>query len=234
VVEVIINLGSPHLVVDLEHPERSEVFRESWIAGIQRRFLVIEAVREDNLVGIRFKPGGAYPFFRMSMEALSNDVVELDLLDRAFFAELRERLLGAPSRDERVRIVEDMLLSRLDWRRADDRRVRGVMDALDRGGSSISIASACSAVGCSQKHVIQLFRERVGMAPKLLSRVLRFDAVIRGVQGQPRIRWTDVAPRFGYFDQAHLIADFQEFAGASPTGYWEARSDDGAHILLTR
>jgi AraC-like DNA-binding protein len=82
--------------------------------------------------------------------------------------------------------------------------------------------------------VIQLFRDRVGMTPKLLSRVLRFDAVIRGLQGEPRVRWADVATRFGYFDQAHLIADFKEFTGVSPTAYWQARSENGAHIVLDR
>lgn len=232
VVEVIINLGSPHRVLDLDHPAGTRIYRESWIAGIQRSFLAIEALRENHLVGIRFHPGGAYPFFRLAQAELTDQVIDLDLLDRPFFAELRERLLEAPSRPARVAIVEEALLRRLDPARAVERRVQGLLGALARGGSSMSIAAACREVGVSQKHIIELFHQRVGMPPKLLSRVLRFDAVIRAAQGPARPRWADVAASLGYFDQSHLIADFRAFAGDTPTGYWRARSADGAHILL--
>jgi len=72
------------------------------------------------------------------------------------------------------------------------------------------------------------------MTPKVLARVLRFDAVIRGLRAATNVRWADVAARHGYFDQAHLIADFRAFAGVTPQAYLRARSEDGAHIIVER
>src|SRR5262245_42480231 len=63
VVEVIMNLGSPHRVIDETAPHRVTTYRDSWVAGIQRGAILISPVRESNLVGIRFKPGGASGLF---------------------------------------------------------------------------------------------------------------------------------------------------------------------------
>jgi AraC-like DNA-binding protein len=234
VVEVIINLGSPHRVVEEGAPWKATTFREAWVAGIQREAIIIEPTRESDLVGIRFKPGGAFALFGFPMAELCDRVVELDLIDRPFFAELRERLLEEAADEAKARLIEAALLARMRPEGGGDGKVGLAVQALLRGSDGLSMAGLCGQLGVSQKHLIHLFHQRVGMTPKLLARVLRFDAVIRGLAGAKVVRWAEVAQRYGYFDQAHLIADFRAFAGTTPRGYWQARSEDGAHIVLER
>lgn len=61
-----------------------------------------------------------------------------------------------------------------------------------------------------------------GLAPKLLMRVLRFRRAFRLLDRSAAGGWGRVAVSAGYFDQAHLIREFREFAGAAPSVFWES------------
>jgi AraC-like DNA-binding protein len=75
-------------------------------------------------------------------------------------------------------------------------------------------------VGWSHKHLIAKFRLQVGLRPKTAARLLRFDGVWRRLdQAGGRLDWGQVAREVGYADQAHLIRDFHQFTGTTPTAF---------------
>jgi transcriptional regulator GlxA family with amidase domain len=77
----------------------------------------------------------------------------------------------------------------------------------------------------SQRRFIQRFAAEVGMTPKLYCRVRRFQRVRALVRNVPAPDWARVAVEWGYFDQSHLIHDFQAFSGLSPVEYCRRRSE---------
>jgi AraC-like DNA-binding protein len=231
VVEVIVNLGAPHRVVDPDDPNRHTRYHHSWIAGMQRSFLVIAAEQDTDLVGIRFRPGGAHALLRRPMSIFTDAVVELEQVDRELADELRERLLAAPWGDARVEVVEALLLRRLDLAGRDPRTEAWVR-LLAAAPADATVGGFAAALGVSQKHLIHLCKREIGVAPKVLARVLRFHAVIEALQHIGAPRWADLAHGFGYSDQAHLIAEFRNFAGDTPSGYWRSRSPDPNHLIL--
>ena len=82
------------------------------------------------------------------------------------------------------------------------------------------------------KRFIRHFEKVVGITPKRFARVRRFGRVLESVElGRP-VRWSAVAASCGYFDQAHLIHDFQEFAGMNPTLYRPRAQGDRNHALI--
>jgi AraC-like DNA-binding protein len=78
----------------------------------------------------------------------------------------------------------------------------------------------------------------VGLTPKQFARVRRFRTVLRRTrressqQPHQRVNWALLAADCGYYDQAHLIKDFQAFAGVCPNAYLRARSEHSPSILL--
>lgn len=106
VIELIINLGGPHNVLERDDYSRRTVYRDCWLAGIQSRHLVIESLYDTDLIGIRFKPGGAYAFFGMPLSEVTDQVVEFDLIDRALCDELRGRVLQAKDDAARIECIE--------------------------------------------------------------------------------------------------------------------------------
>lgn len=232
VIELIINLGPYQKVVDERDPARFRLYKEAWVAGMQEGFLLIEALDESDLIGVRFKPGQAAPFLRFPPEELTNHVIECEDLLGGFVRELRERLLTAVTVRERISILEHMLLRRLDPDWAPDPVVALALHALDRSESPPSVASLSRQAGLSHKQLITRFRREVGLTPKLLAQIARFQSVIRAVRGLGAAHWADVAQQCGYYDQAHLIREFRRFSGTTPGQYLKHRDEDENHILI--
>jgi AraC-like DNA-binding protein len=86
----------------------------------------------------------------------------------------------------------------------------------------ISLDDAISESGLSVRHFRRLCLERAGVSPKYLSRILRFRkavqriATMRARRSLAQPSWADFAVACGYYDQAHFIREFQEFAGCTP------------------
>lgn len=70
-----------------------------------------------------------------------------------------------------------------------------------------------------------MFASEVGLTPKLYCRIRRFQQAREAVRNLGATDWTTVALDCGYFDQSHIIRDFQEFSGLSPTAYVKQASD---------
>jgi methylphosphotriester-DNA--protein-cysteine methyltransferase len=68
-----------------------------------------------------------------------------------------------------------------------------------------------------------MYRRQLGLPPKVLARVIRFNRLLRRLDEEGDVRWADLAVDCGYYDQAHLHRDFRQFAGATPAGFLAAR-----------
>jgi transcriptional regulator GlxA family with amidase domain len=100
----------------------------------------------------------------------------------------------------------------------------------DPGLFSSSILAA--KVDISQRRFIQIFRDEVGLTPKLFCRVQRFQEVLKIVEKGGVVDWLDIALLCGYFDQAHFNHDFRAFSGITPTEYLELRTEHHSHVQI--
>jgi methylphosphotriester-DNA--protein-cysteine methyltransferase len=100
-----------------------------------------------------------------------------------------------------------------------------------RSVRDLRIADLIDRMGIGQGRFVELFRGEVGLTPKLYQRVTRFQQVLAFIEDHGDIVWSDAASLHGYFDQAHLIHDFNTFAGVSPTVYLRRRSSRN-HVAL--
>ncbi|TIU04954.1 MAG: helix-turn-helix transcriptional regulator, partial [Mesorhizobium sp.] len=70
--------------------------------------------------------------------------------------------------------------------------------------------------GWSRKHLAGKFSNAIGVGPKTLSRIVRFNRAL-GLSRQDQSDWADIAADCGYADQAHLVREFRDLAGETPT-----------------
>ena len=78
VIELILNFGNKQKTLKENTLKTDKYFNNYWVAGIQSKPLFIQSLTDTNLVGIRFLPGGAYPFFKFPISKLSDMVIEAD------------------------------------------------------------------------------------------------------------------------------------------------------------
>jgi len=197
------------------------------VAGTRTRSYLIDPRQRTSLVGVHFRPGGAFPFLGISPSEVVDTHVKLDDLWGCDGRNLLEQLLEARSPSERFRLLEAALLGRLRRARPGHRAVRAAMDTFRNGGNDVRVADLATLVGLSRRRFIEVFETEVGVTPKLYARLQRFHRVKYGIAtlGGPS-SWAALALDCGYFDQSHMIRDFVEFSGMSPTGYLQSRASE--------
>ena len=90
---------------------------------------------------------------------------------------------------------------------------------LEETHGGIDVAGLARELGFSRRHLAQLFQREAGLSPKALARVLRFSHTLDCVRGAATPRWDRVALDCGYYDQSHMIRDFQAFSGHAPRDF---------------
>jgi transcriptional regulator GlxA family with amidase domain len=171
-------------------------------------------------MGVHFRPGGAFPFLGVSPAELSDRHLNLEALWGKFAVELRERLCEARTAAERFSIMEKTLYTHLSRPLEHHYVVSAALDAFEKTGARLMVREMAKQIGISQRCLIQVFANEVGITPKLFSRIQRFQrAVAVTNQSSAAPDWAQLAATCGYFDQAHLIDDFVAFSGFTPTAY---------------
>jgi AraC-like DNA-binding protein len=177
------------------------------------------------MVGIRFRPGGAYPFFRFPISELSEAVTELDLIWGGLLSEIRDQLLELTTPEQRLLTLESFLLRQAKRSLEPDRAISYAVSRLQQSPQFLAIRDLANMIGITQKHLISQFERIVGLRPKSFARVCKFQQVVNLIEQQKEIDWVRLANDCGYYDQAHFIKEFQAFSGLNPSSYVHQRGD---------
>jgi AraC-like DNA-binding protein len=213
---LMLNLGTPWQVAD---PGSLPQRRDSFVAGMHAApSLVHSGDATWSCIECRLTPLGAHRLLGLSMHELANRTVELEeLIPRS--RELTVRLRSARSWVERLDLVEAFLVHRLADSPAPSPEIEWSWDRLRRTGGRASISGLATQLGWSHRRLIARFREQIGLAPKTVARVMRFDRAVTELRRSTRRGLVGIAYECGYFDQAHLNRDFRQLAGTTPTAF---------------
>ena len=212
-VPVILNLGPPWEVDD-----RS---LESFTAGLGTAPSTVRCASTWACLELRLTPHGAHRLFGAPMSELTNHAVDLEhLVPEA--RNLQERLWDARGWTERFDLVDAFLLRLLAGSRPPDPGIEWSWRHLYETQGQASIGEMSTELGWSHRRLIARFREQIGLAPKALARVIRFDRAVTALRDSKPRGLADIAYDCGYADQAHLTREFRELAGISPKRFRDA------------
>jgi AraC-like DNA-binding protein len=228
-VELVINLRADEFrIYNTAQPQRHRRFSGAMVSGAYAAPFVTDTLQHASIIGVHFKPGGAFPFFRLPIDELADQHVDLrelwpgSSMSAIDVAELRERLCVAATASEQFALLEAALAARLVRARAQHPAVAVALAALPATATEagVSVREVARRIGLSQRRLIERFSAEVGMTPKLFARVRRFQRVIallRDAAASPD--WARLALTCNYYDQSHLIRDFRAFGGVTPGEY---------------
>jgi AraC-like DNA-binding protein len=108
-------------------------------------------------------------------------------------------------------------------------RAHGLASVQIRHHGTLSVRELARQGGISERQLEREFNDIVGLAPKIFSRILRFQRVFQAFE--QNAKWVDVALECGYYDQPHLIADFRQFAATTPTTFDLGQFELSRHFL---
>jgi AraC-like DNA-binding protein len=230
--EMVFNLQEDELrIYSPTEPQECHRFGGALVSGPYSRSFMSDVAEERAILGVHFRPGGAFAILGMPAGEFRDAHVDLSDIWGSSASTLHERLCTVSKPSDKFSLLEQVLLQRLTIHPNGHGAVRVALDELLRTHGQVKTRDIASAVGLSQRHFIDLFAREVGLTPKLFGRVRRFlHTVDRSHNGAD---WAQLAIENMYFDQAHLIRDFVAFASVSPAEYRRRQEEltrAGVHI----
>ncbi len=172
-------------------------------------------------LGIRFRPGGLFPFINTPLQLITNARVGIDSVVPALGSRLREQLLAAPSWPQRLRVLEFSLLKYVGRSSPLPAPLGPVVQHILTMKGTTPVERLSVQANLSRRQLERLFNQYVGISPKLLSRIIRFRHVKAVMKNRSGDSLMGIAFDHGYTDHAHLTREFKAFSGLTPSAYFQ-------------
>ena len=195
--DVIVDLGAnPH----------------AFVVGTMSTALLTPRAGRVSLFGIRFRPGAAFPFLGLPLREVTDQRVGLDTLWGASAEPLIDAVMHGAN-------VERVLLGRRPRVAREDEIVPRAVALFRQARGGVAVRDVAAALGLGERRLNRAFDRCVGLSPKGFARVMRFREVCLEIQRGAALPWTRMAGDAGYADQPHLIREFRDLAGLTPSQY---------------
>ncbi|MBK9147719.1 MAG: AraC family transcriptional regulator [Flavobacteriales bacterium] len=233
--EVFVPDGGCEVVIDLsdapkqrwheEHGERCDVHKRGWVSGMRTSRIVIGVGSGAPMLVLRLHPGVLPALIGMPANELNDTVVDLDLLLGALFSPVRDALgetLEQRGAQAMMDEAEDVLAP-LFPAITVERRVGIALHALQQRNGIGTVGAISDELGCSKKHLNDLFRRHCGLGPKRYASLVRFQTLLRRLEHETDPDWAQLALEHGFYDQSHMVNQFHEMTGYTPTRYMQVK-----------
>ncbi|CAM3803998.1 helix-turn-helix transcriptional regulator [Corallococcus sp. ZKHCc1 1396] len=197
----------------LEEGRRGDVC----VAGPRTQALFKNAPGVARAVIVQFKPGWSAPLLGVAANALTDQIVPLEDLWGRSGGDLCLELLAARRLPEVMERLSHAMALRPHptFEPASARLARRAVRLLE--GGEVRVESVAKQLGVTARHLRRAFAENVGIGPKDFARTVRLQRAVR--MAATSKDWGRIAVDAGYYDQAHLIADFRELVGLTPGAF---------------
>jgi AraC-like DNA-binding protein len=234
--QIILTLSRDYL---LDCPDGRSARRAppTQIVGARSTYEIIDNTDLTCIIGLVFRPGGFRALMGAPADLFANRFINLEDLWGREAGELRERLREIPTPAGKLTCFEKFLGQRLAARpaRSGIEMHPAVSFGLDRFGhvpSAVSVAKVARGTGWSERRFSQIFREQVGLPPKVWCRIQRFQRAVRQLYSGAEIQWGELALDCGYYDQSHFANEFRAFSGIDMSTYSAAgRTPWANHVM---
>ena len=202
------------------------------LCGTHANNFAIDAL-QPRMMGVRFQPGGAWPFFGPTgFDFYGRHLSLEEFWGRTRAHGVHMRLVETQGIAAKFKVLLRALLEHAPRPLEHSAAVSMALSRFDRAPLSARVKATADDADLSQKKFIRHFTQEVGFTPKLYLRVKRFQRLLDRVWTMRAVDWAPLAAEHGYYDQPHLIRDFREFCGFTPTQYLALRGPYQQHLPL--
>lgn len=234
--QIILNLNRDCLL-DCSEGRPAKPAPPAQIVGARTTYEIIDNTDLTCIIGLVFEPGGFPALMGIPADLFANRFVSLEDLWGSDARTLRNRLREIPAPHDRLADLETFLGAKLAAVPSRPQlqphpAVRFGLDSFRRLPSAISVAEVARGTGWSERRFSQLFREQVGLSPKVWCRIQRYQRAVHQLYAGADLPWPELALDCGYYDQSHFANEFRAFSGVDITTYCTAgRTSWANHIL---
>jgi AraC-like DNA-binding protein len=176
---------------------------------------------------IIFQPGALYRLTGVPLVELTNEYLSAECVFAKDIQFVNEQLFHAKNYVEMVGFANDFVLKLVKRKLKDAHPIDAVCQLLLKKEANVSLDWLAKEACLSTKQFERNFKDRTGVNPKLFSRLIRFDNAFRFKSAKPQTDWLSVAIDCNYYDYQHLVRDYKDFTGLSPTAFHALGTPEG-------
>ncbi len=215
-VSLVFNFGPDYDRAMCHQPnERTTIGRFSMMHQGKSSVLITQE-SPVRLLGVRFKPYGMAPFFQVSMTDHSPPFLVHGQPLHLLLGTLKYKLWEASLFEERIEILEEHFIKKIPKLRSPDALVKQAVSIMVKNLGNLKITELLETLCVSKSNLEKKFQEHVGLSPKIMCNILRFNSLIYSHQQDPSPSLTELTYSQGFFDQSHLVHNFRSFTGLPP------------------
>jgi AraC-like DNA-binding protein len=200
---------------------KCKLLSRSGISGIQSSYRIFQPAQpQTKSILIKFKPWALTQFFSDSAQQFYNNAIGMaDIVRDAISAELEEKLAELNEPLIISQVIQDFLIQRLlaNQHKPPQKNLIALTNNIITKAHSTSIEQLAKEYGFSKRNLERHFQTYIGISPKKFAMLVRFQKILQGIkQGA---HWQVLAERLDFYDQAHFINEFKQFAGLTPVQF---------------
>jgi len=211
-IDLILNFSRP---IQYTNKAQEHKFPAAHFSGIQSNYRIMAQEGPLDVVGISFHSTGFFPLIKVPLYKFASDVFSMEDISPGFEKQV-ERIGETASIPQRIAILEETLLNRIDLNLLPGKSLDLVMDDFLRYADDINIHDYCKAHGINQKTLERFFNKYIGTTPKAFLLRTKFQRAMKGLMVGDFDSLTQLGYSFNYYDQTHFINSFKSFSGKTP------------------
>ncbi|ARU60759.1 AraC family transcriptional regulator [Tumebacillus avium] len=172
--------------------------------------------------GIKFHPGGFYPFLKQPVSQLSTQPHRLCDVFGVDDSHIEQQILAQDSDEQRIALAEQFLLPKLPQPDENVTLINAIIDRIITDPNITKVDQVCEQLFINKRKLQRIFDQYVGVTPKWVIKLYRLQNAAEALeQGQHR-DLAQLSAELGYYDQSHFIKDFKTIIGKTPVEYTSA------------
>jgi AraC-like DNA-binding protein len=217
--------NTPEILINLAKPIRGNVAGKTavidgcTIQGSKTEFVEARHPENCHFLSIRFTPNAYYKFLEIPQTSFTDHVIQLEDVMNEPSEKLNHPLQEAPDTAQRFRIITNWLKKEVRNTQAGTKLVSDfIINHLNRN-PGLTVNQLTEKTGFTRKHLVHRFKEEAGLTIKEYQKINRIYQVLKEIGNTDPISWAQLAYKFGFYDQSHLIRNFKRYTGLTPTDY---------------
>ncbi|TAE16098.1 MAG: AraC family transcriptional regulator [Bacteroidetes bacterium] len=194
-------------------------YQKYWLAGFQLKPRHVQSYGQSKMIVVQFKTIGAFAFVKEALHHFTDAYIPLDDIQKYKIEETWEKLQVCTTLKEKFLTTEHFLNQCLLTKLQPHIKLLQSVNLIIQKNTNVTIEGLCKEVSISRKHLNHLFKEYVGVSPKTLTTLYRFQKSLQQLSPHKSESLTTFAYTMDYFDQAHFNHEFKKLSGIRPSEY---------------
>jgi AraC-like DNA-binding protein len=226
-VSMLFLMGEPHGYSLSGASSPMQNTSQAFMVGQLTQPIWLKFSGHTRMIKIQFKPSGIQQMLPLNMEEFTNiPSIELEAIWGRSVNEILEQMHEAASDEELVTLLNSFFENKLLPQQTSASYINYTVHQLEKCNGNVNIQQLEKKLGISSRHLERLFKAKVGLTPKEISKIIRLNSAFSCLEKNPSMSLTSLAYESGYYDQAHFSKDFKKIAGISPAKLMSRNSSE--------